>query len=159
FYGPTFGETVHKAIAHVVLGQAPDAPAAVGMAVTLTGLDRNVEHAVEDVLRAHRALSDAGLLPDPGTTVRLEYPVALAEGGKILGGYIDFLALRADTLHLLDFKTDPPPAGDPGATYPAYVDQVRTYARILAAVPALAGLTPRLGLLFTGDGRIREVAP
>jgi len=157
-FGPTFGETVHKAIGYLVLGQARDADEAVRMAGAQTGLDRNRKQAVEDVVLAHAALLTEGLLGKPGLSLRVEYPVAHASDGRLLVGYIDLLAADGETLHVLDFKTDPPPGGAVEETYPAYVEQVRTYGRILATRPHLATMKLRLGLLFTADGGIREVA-
>lgn len=156
-FGPTFGETVHKAIGHLILGQAADAEAAVRLAAAQTGLDRNRKQAVEDVARAHDILRMEGLLDGTGSLLRIEYPVAFANDGRLLVGYIDFLAQAGGTLHILDFKTDPPPQGSAEDAYPAYVEQVRTYARVLATQPHLAASKMRLGLLFTADGGIREV--
>jgi ATP-dependent exoDNAse (exonuclease V) beta subunit len=89
--------------------------------------------------------------------VQLEYPVAgLQSGGVLLSGYIDLVAVTADRLDVIDFKTDAPPGAV--AEYPAYAEQVRTYAALLEAAGVARGRAVRCGLLFTADGRIRWVA-
>jgi len=47
---------------------------------------------------------------------------------------VPLLALRDGELVVLDFKTDAPPAGEVVASYPAYVEQVRSYERILVGL-------------------------
>jgi len=68
---------------------------------------------------------------------------------------VDLLGVRGGRLAVVDFKTDAPPAGDVRASHPAYVEQVRAYARILVQL----GLAPEgdvdAGLLFTAEDEVR----
>jgi hypothetical protein len=55
---------------------------------------------------------------------------------------------------VIDFKTDAPPAADVSAMHPAYVEQVRSYGRILGELGVAAGKPVRVGLLFTALGGV-----
>ncbi len=57
--------------------------------------------------------------------------MAAARGTALLSGYVDLLAERDGRLVVLDFKTDAPPEGEVLASHPAYVEQVRSYQRML----------------------------
>jgi ATP-dependent helicase/nuclease subunit A len=109
------------------------------------------------VERALEALGREGLRRPPGDDLRLEYPVAAARDGALLQGYVDLVAARGGELVVLDFKTDAPPPGHVGDSHPAYVEQVRSYARILVELGLAAASAVRCGLLFTADGGVRWV--
>ncbi|HEY6003527.1 MAG TPA: PD-(D/E)XK nuclease family protein, partial [Anaeromyxobacter sp.] len=104
------------------------------------------------------ALEREGLRRAPGADLRLEYPVAQARDGRLLAGYADLVAADRRGLAVVDFKTDAPPAADVAASHPAYVEQVRTYARVLEDLGLAPPGTVRAGLLFTAEGAIRWVA-
>jgi hypothetical protein len=58
---------------------------------------------------------------------------------------------------IVDFKTDAPPPGDVATTYASYVEQVRSYGRILVELGVARTGAVKCGLLFTADGRMRWV--
>ncbi|HYQ81770.1 MAG TPA: 3'-5' exonuclease, partial [Anaeromyxobacteraceae bacterium] len=154
-FGRLFGDTVHLAIGHA-LRQPGLAPAdAVTRAARQTGLERHLPEAAEDVARAVRALEAEGLRRPPGPDLRLEYPVAAVRGEALLSGYVDLVARRGEETVVVDFKTDAPPRGDPAASHPAYLEQVRSYGRILVELGVARPGAVRCGLLFTADGGIR----
>jgi ATP-dependent helicase/nuclease subunit A len=157
-FGPTFGDTVHRAIG-LALADGTLAPdAAVARAARETALREHLDEAAADVRRALDALEAEGLRSAPGPMLRLEYPVAHAADGKLLTGYVDLLAVRGGRPVVLDFKTDAPPGDEPVETsHAAYVEQVRSYARILEALTVAPPGTVRCGLLFTAEGRVRWV--
>ena len=157
-FGRVFGDTVHLAIGLALRDPALAPPAAVARAAAATGLAEHRAEAAEDVARALAALEKAGLRWAPGPELQLEYPVAQARNGRLLVGYVDLLAVRDAGLAVVDFKTDAPPTGDVAATHPAYVEQVRTYARILEELGLAAAGTVRAGLLFTAEQEVRWVA-
>lgn len=152
-FGPVFGETVHRAIGIALAEPALSPAAAVARAAAATRLSEMRSEAAEDVGRALAALADAGLRRAPGPDLQLEYPVAFASGGKLLSGYVDLLAAEDGVVTVIDFKTDAPPKGDVHATHPAYVEQVRSYARIL--VDLGIAREAKGGLLFTAEAAIR----
>ncbi len=152
-FGPVFGETVHLAVGQALRHPALSPAQAVARAAEATGLDAHQASAAEDVARALAALADEGLRRAPGEGLQLEYPVALAQGGKLLGGSIDLVAAADGLATVIDFKTDVPPAGDVHDSHPDYVEQVRTYARMLLELGVARQV--RSGLLFTADGAIR----
>jgi ATP-dependent helicase/nuclease subunit A len=156
-YGNVFGETVHEAIGVALREPKLDASGAVAKAVRATGLGEHVAEAAQDVERALGALSKEGLRVPPGDALRLEYPVAQGRDGLLLVGYIDLLAARGGGIQVIDFKTDAPPAGEVTKSHPDYVEQVRSYARILVELGLAREGTVRCGLLFTADGGLRWV--
>ena len=154
-FGPVFGETVHRAIAWAV-GKDLTPAAAVRRAAMVTGLDpERWADAAEDVARTAAALAREDLGASHERVVRFEYPLAVreasGEGHVLLSGYIDFVSSLSSSpeVVVVDFKTDAAPEGAVELAYPAYVEQVRTYARLVAgAAPA------RAGLLFTATGQV-----
>ncbi|WP_242333382.1 exodeoxyribonuclease V subunit beta [Anaeromyxobacter sp. SG66] len=152
-FGAVFGETVHLAIGAALREPSLSPAEAVARAARLTSLDEYATDAAEDVARALQALTDAGLRRAPGADLQLEYPVAFASEGKLLTGYVDLLAAAADgVVTVIDFKTDAPPEGDVYETHPAYVEQVRSYGRILKELGVAREV--KGGLLFTATGTI-----
>ena len=113
-----------------------------------------------DVARALETLRMAGLARAPGRDLQIEYPIAGAwDGGLLLSGYIDLVAVTDGSVDVIDFKTDAPPHGPVEHAYPQYVGQVRAYGRLLGASGILQDRSIRCGLLFTADGEIRWVTP
>jgi ATP-dependent helicase/nuclease subunit A len=156
-FGNVFGEAVHRAIGIALAEPALAPAAAVERARRLTGLADHLAEAAEDVRRALAALADAGLRRRPGEDLQLEYPLAIACDGQLLGGYVDLLAASGDgVVTVIDFKTDAPPAGDVHVTHPAYVAQVQGYLDILRELGVATGGV-RGGLLFTAEPIIRWI--
>jgi ATP-dependent helicase/nuclease subunit A len=151
-FGPVFGETVHLAIGEALRDAALSPAEAVARAARLTSLDANVSEATDDVTRALAALGQARLRRAPGADLQLEYPLAFARAGKLLTGYVDLLAATDGVVTVIDFKTDAPPAGDVLASHPDYVEQVRSYGRILVELGVAREV--KGGLLFTANGQI-----
>jgi hypothetical protein len=157
-YGALFGETVHRAIGLAVQDPVRPVDQLVQEVASRTGLSDHLEEAGRDVVRAIEALRAEKLLRQPGTSLRLEYPVVgTSDEGKMLVGYVDLVSAAEDRLDVIDFKTDTPPAGDPIHTHPEYVEQVRIYGRLLKAAGLGDTRTLRCGLLFTAAGRVRWV--
>jgi ATP-dependent exoDNAse (exonuclease V) beta subunit len=156
-FGPRFGDTVHRAIGEVLREPSLAAQEAVRRAVRASGLAEHLDEAAADVARAVAVLKREGLLRALGADLRVEYPVAGAgENGTLAVGYVDLIGLNRDRIDLIDFKTDPPPSGALATSYPAYVAQLRSYERLLAAA-GLAGKSVRAALLFTADGSLHVV--
>jgi ATP-dependent helicase/nuclease subunit A len=156
-FGRLFGETVHAAIGHALREPALGPAGAVARAAVATGLAERHAGAAEDVSRALAALEREGMRRPPGGDLRLEYPVAAARGDALLTGYLDLVGLRDGETVVIDFKTDAPPRGEVSASHPAYVEQVRTYGRILVELGVAREGAVRCGLLYTADGGIRWV--
>ncbi len=152
-YGGIFGETVHRAIGITMRDPACTGANAVGRAAEETGLAHHLEEATADVGRALDALRAEGLLRQPGSSLRLEYPIAgVDENGTLLVGSVDLVSATEDQLDVIDFKTDSLPPADPRQAHPEYVGQVLTYGRLLeaagfvrSAVCAAAYSTPPMG--------------
>jgi ATP-dependent helicase/nuclease subunit A len=156
-FGRLFGDTVHLAIGQALRQPGLASGDAVARAAGRTGLARHLAEAAEDVGRALRALEAEGLRRPPGPDLRLEYPVAAARGEALLSGYVDLVARRGEETVVVDFKTDAPPRGELAASHPAYLEQVRSYGRILVELGVAREGMVRCGLLFTTDGVIRWV--
>jgi ATP-dependent exoDNAse (exonuclease V) beta subunit len=154
-FGDLFGTTVHHAIA-MVLRDGLGADEATRRAAALTGLSEHLEDAIGDVTRALGALEVEGLARSVGSDLQLEYPVAAArEGGQLLTGHIDLVAVTDGRIDVIDFKTDAPPEGSVEEEYSQYATQVRTYSHLLERTGIVGGRSLRCGLLFTCDGVIR----
>ena len=93
-FGNVFGETVHLAIGVALREPAAGPAEAVARIAKATGLDEHLAEAAEDVGRALAALEREGLRRVPGDDLRLEYPIATGEAGKLLLGYVDLLAAK-----------------------------------------------------------------
>ncbi|HUL58292.1 MAG TPA: UvrD-helicase domain-containing protein [Anaeromyxobacteraceae bacterium] len=157
-FGRVFGDTVHLAIGLALRDAALAPAAAAARAAIATGLAERHAEAAEDVGRALGALGKAGLRRTPGPDLQLEYPVALAAGGRLVQGYVDLLGLRGGRLAVVDFKTDAPPSDAVETTHAAYVEQVRAYARMLVALGIAPAGGVDAGLLFTAEDEVRWVA-
>jgi ATP-dependent helicase/nuclease subunit A len=154
-HGPVFGDTVHRAIGLVLTETGLTSAEAVRRAASRSGLAEHLEEAAADVGRALAALRGEGLLRAVGADLQVEYPVAGAwSDGLLLTGYIDLVTVGADRIDVVDFKTDPPPAGPVELAYPQYASQVRLYGHLLEAADVTGERHPRCGLLFTADGTI-----
>ena len=156
-FGRVFGDTVHRAIGLSLREPGLDPVGAVERTARETGLGDHLAEAAADVARALSTLEATGLRRVPGDDLRLEYPVAQGRDGLLLQGYIDLLGSRDGAVTVVDFKTDPPPEGDVAATYSSYVEQVRSYGRILVDLGVARPGAVKCGLLFTADGRMRWV--
>ncbi len=155
-YGPQFGLTVHRALELVLVGAAKTVTDAVRRAAREAELSEHLDAAEQDVERTLATLKDLGAEPARPEAFAVEYPLAAAEGPLLLTGFIDLLVAR-DGLTVIDFKTDGAPTQSAQVDYPAYVEQVKTYVRVLEG----AGLAPsgkvRGGLLFTETGKVEWV--
>jgi ATP-dependent helicase/nuclease subunit A len=156
-HGRRFGDVVHAAMGIALREPGLPAAAAVSRAARGEGLGANAAEAAGDVARALAALEREGLRRVPGPELRLEYPVAAARDGLLLSGYVDLVAAREGVLLVVDFKTDAPPTGDVRASHPDYVEQVRSYGRVLVELGLAREGAVRCGLLFTADGGLRWV--
>jgi ATP-dependent exoDNAse (exonuclease V) beta subunit len=154
-HGALFGTTVHRAIG-LALSDPTLAPAeAVRRAAAVTGLAEHLSEAAEDVGRALEALRREGLFRQPGPDLQLEYALAGGwDGGLLLTGYADLVAVTGDGADVVDFKTDAPSTEPIETAFPEYVAQVQAYGRLLDQAGAPVR-TRRCGLLFTADGSIR----
>jgi ATP-dependent exoDNAse (exonuclease V) beta subunit len=163
-FGPVFGEAVHRAIGMALRHPEWTVTDVVARAARAVGLEEHVQEAEGDVRRALAALEREGLRRKPDDTLFLEYPVSGILAGdptKLFTGYIDLLAIRPGRIDIVDFKTDPAPDGPIEKAYPAYVEQLRMYERLLAtSVQEPESLTTRecVGkLLFSVDGWMVEL--
>ena len=122
------------------------------------GRAEHLDEARADVERAITALHAEGHFRALGPDLQIEYAVAgLAEGGRLLSGYVDLVGATAERLDVIDFKTDAPPRESAARSYPEYVAQVRAYGALLAASGAARDRAIRTGLLFSADGSIHWV--
>jgi ATP-dependent helicase/nuclease subunit A len=157
-YGGVFGSVVHAAIGVMLRSGSIAVRDAVRSVAGRYGLLEHLDEAAADVSRSLETLRRAGLARAPGPDLQIEYPIAGAwDGGLLLSGYIDLVAVADGHVDVIDFKTDAPPQGPVEHAYPRYVGQVRAYGRLLGASGIPKDRTIRCGLLFTADGEIRWV--
>jgi len=154
-FGSAFGSVVHRAIELCFASKAVTAAAAVAQAAREHDLSDHLHEVEQDVGRVLDALEQEGITPPMNSRLRLEYPIAGQQDGRLLLGTIDLVAAERDELIVIDFKTDAPPTGAVESALPGYVEQLRTYARLLTESTGTTAV--RTGLLFSADGNIRWI--
>jgi ATP-dependent exoDNAse (exonuclease V) beta subunit len=153
--GTLFGASVHRAL-ELILSNGTSLTQAVALAAQEAGLTEHIATARADVQRALEALRALGVGDNTALTVSTEYPLAMPwAGGKLLSGFIDLLVFGADTVMVIDFKTDAPLGGALPVAYPRYAAQLQLYGSMLRATGILGARELRLGLLLTATGEIR----
>jgi ATP-dependent exoDNAse (exonuclease V) beta subunit len=124
---------------------------AVARAAVQSGLTENLEAATADVARALKALADAGMGGLVGRELFVEYPLAAGNGtGKLVRGYADLVHVSETEIRIVDFKSDAANERTDATAFPDYIEQVRTYARLLG--PVAGGRQVSGSLLFTATG-------
>jgi ATP-dependent helicase/nuclease subunit A len=93
----------------------------------------------------------------PGSLAEVPVVARIGEGdgGLELEGQIDRLAMLADSILILDFKTNRPPPQALEEVAPAYIDQLAAYR--LALKNLLPGRLLRAALLWTDGPRLMEI--
>ncbi len=82
-----------------------------------------------------------------GAESRAEVPLIGEIGGRMVNGQVDRLAVLANEVVVLDYKTDRPPPRHPGEVPAAYCRQMAIYRALLATIHP--GRTVRCALLWT----------
>jgi ATP-dependent helicase/nuclease subunit A len=154
-FGPEFGETVHAALSAILRGSPAEIENVVIACAARTGLEKHIDEATKDVQRALDTLKKMGLSAE-NVARYLEYPVVMPDDhGRLVTGYIDFIADTPDCIWIIDFKTDAPPSDSVDISYPAYKKQIETYREIFAKT--ISRDQPiNSGLLFTASGIFHE---
>ncbi len=93
------------------------------------GLTEDEQREIAAEIRAVLDLPAARPLFGPGSMA--EAPVAGAVGGTAISGQIDRLAIGAQTVSVVDYKTNRPPPADAAATPPVYLRQMAAYRALL----------------------------
>ena len=124
------------ALIHRLLQYLPDLPevqreraAAQYLARPGHGLTDDEQHEIAAEIRAVLDLPEARPLFGPGSMA--EAPVTGTVGGAVISGQIDRLAIGAQTVSVVDYKTNRPPPADAAATPPVYLRQMAAYRALL----------------------------
>jgi ATP-dependent helicase/nuclease subunit A len=86
----------------------------------------------------------------PGSVA--EVPVTGVIGDQVISGQVDRLCVTADTVTILDYKTNRPPPSELGAVAPLYLRQMAAYRAVLRKV--YPGRVVRAVLLWTDGPRL-----
>ena len=125
------GTLIHRLLQY--LPDLPDAQrdraAAQYLARSGHGLTEDEQRDIAAEIRAVLDLPEAGPLFGPGSMA--EAPVTGAVGGAVISGQIDRLAVGAQTVSIVDYKTNRPPPDDAAATPPVYLRQMAAYRALL----------------------------
>lgn len=101
------------------------------------------------------ALPEAAMLFGPGS--RAEVPITGRVGDTLVAGQVDRLAVGADQVFIVDYKTNrPPPAAVQGVSA-AYLRQMALYRGVLAQIFPQHRI--RTALLWTDGPRFMEIPP
>ncbi|MBZ5553755.1 MAG: UvrD-helicase domain-containing protein [Acidobacteriia bacterium] len=156
-YGSEFGQLVHEVLAAVVSGSITGVKQLIHAAAAQIPGCNHLDEAMGDIERAVLSLRKTGVLGD-GFQTESEYPVVMADGkGHLLVGFVDLVALSSKEVWIIDYKTNSVSADLTTSPFPEYIQQLRTYARMLNAAGVIGTRQVRQGLLFTATGQILEV--
>jgi len=155
-FGARFGITVHRALELVLTQPGRDVDSARALAIAESGLAEDLAEAQADVARALETLRQNLSLGSPDIDLACEYPIVQAASeGRLLTGFVDLLIRDADTLTVIDLKTDAVIPGPLEVAYPEYARQLGLYAEMLRAAGVVGERRLRCGLLFTATGELR----
>jgi ATP-dependent helicase/nuclease subunit A len=126
-----------------------------GSFVAARGADLPLELREEIVAETLAIAQDEAFAPlfQPGSLA--EVPVVARIGGYDLEGQIDRLAVVADGLLIVDYKTNRPPPKALNEVAPAYIAQLAGYRKALE--PMFPGRRLRAALLWTDGPRLMEI--
>ena len=124
------------ALIHRLLQYLPDLPEAQRDRAALQylarpghGLTEDEQREIAAEIRAVLDLPEARPLFGPGSMA--EAPVTGTVGGAVISGQIDRLAIGAQAVSVVDYKTNRPPPADAAATPPVYLRQMAAYRALL----------------------------
>jgi ATP-dependent helicase/nuclease subunit A len=149
------GRLLHALLQH--LPNLPDmqrAPAArAWLARAGTGLGEAAATELADKVLA--VLDHPALHPLFGPGSRAEVPLSGVIGGMVIGGLVDRLAVRANEVLVVDYKTNRRPPADAARTPVAYLRQMAAYRAVLGA--AFPGRAVRGFMVWTESGAVMEL--
>jgi len=155
-FGATFGSVVHRALELLLTPCVDAVQTAVELAAQEAGLNKHRAEAEADVRRALDTLRQLGVLGNAAVSVAIEYPLAMQwKDGKLLSGYLDFLAVTTQRVTVIDYKTDAPRPGPLAAAFPQYAAQLRLYGDLLRAADVVGTRELQIGVLLTASGELR----
>jgi len=155
-FGPTFGSVVHRALELLVAQCVDQVEMAVSLAAQEASLPDHRAEAEADVRRALETLRHIGVLGNAAVSVASEYPLAMQWGdGQLLSGYLDLVAIGAEQVTVIDYKTDAPRPGPLRTAFPEYAAQLRLYADLLRTAGVVGARALKLGVLLTASGELR----
>jgi len=132
-----------------------DRPAAGARFLSLAAAD--LEPAARDALLTEAlelfALPEAAMLFGPGS--RAEVPITGRVGDAVVSGQVDRLAVTAEAVYVVDYKTNRPPPAEITGVSPAYLRQMALYRGVLAQI--FPDRAIRAALLWTDGPRFMEI--
>jgi ATP-dependent helicase/nuclease subunit A len=147
-------------LVHRLLQTLPDLPAADRQAAALRLLARPAyglaPAQIEEIARETlTVLADPQFAPAFEGSAIAEAPIVARLGARAIAGRIDRLAVRADGVFVVDYKTNRPPPASVADVSPVYIGQLAAYRAALA--PLFPGRAIRCALLWTYAPRLMEV--
>jgi ATP-dependent helicase/nuclease subunit A len=145
---------------HRLLQTLPDLPAASRAGAAERFLARP-GHRLDPAERAEIARETLALFEHPEFAPAwadeglAEAAIVARVGGRALSGRIDRLVVSADSVYVLDYKTNRPPPARLEDVPEAYVKQLAAYGAALA--PLYPGRTIRAALIWTYAPRLQEI--
>ncbi|HET7211622.1 MAG TPA: 3'-5' exonuclease, partial [Methyloceanibacter sp.] len=149
------GRLVHALLQHLPEIAPGEQERVAGSFVAARGADLPPELRKEIVAETLAIAQDEAFAPlfQPGSLA--EVPVVARIGGYDLEGQIDRLAVVADGLLIVDYKTNRPPPKALNEVAPAYIAQLAGYRKALE--PMFPGRRLRAALLWTDGPRLMEI--
>jgi ATP-dependent helicase/nuclease subunit A len=114
------------------------------------GLDEAAQHEIAAEVEA--VLAAQALAPAFGPGSRAEVPLAGTVGGRIIAGQVDRLAVGADEVLVIDYKTNRVPPATPAQVPVVYLRQMAAYSTLLEQI--YPDRRVRCALLWTQGPRL-----
>ncbi len=154
--GLSRGRLVHRLLQLLPdLPQEARAPAAARfLAQPALGLSPDRQREIAEETLAVLSAPDAAPLFGPGS--RAEVPLVGLVGSRRIAGQVDRLAVTADSVLLVDYKTSRPAPLDPDRVPRVYLQQLAAYALLLCGL--YPDRTLRCYLLWTEQARLMHIS-
>lgn len=103
-----------------------------------------------------RLINNAEFTDIFGSYSRAEVPIMGTVGGKIISAQVDRLVVLPDKIKIVDFKTNRPAARSVAETPPQYLNQLKTYAELVALIYPDKPIETYI--LWTNETRLMRIA-
>ncbi len=149
------GRLIHRLL-ETLPDISPDQRAGAAMRyLSQSALGLDVSEVENIAAEVERVMSHPEMAALFGPSSRAEVPIAGLVGKAAMSGQVDRLAITADDVLVVDYKTNRPPPDDVRGTANAYVRQMAAYRRTLAAIYPDHNI--RCALLWTDGPELMEL--
>ncbi len=153
--GRARGRALHALLQHLPELEPASREAAARRFLQAPGQGFSAEETEAALAEVAAVLAHPALAAAFGRESRAEVPITGRVGGMIVGGVVDRVAIAAETITILDYKTDRRPPASPQAVPVSYLRQMAAYRAVVGA--ALPGRVVRCVLVWTVGAAVMEL--